>query len=134
MSDRDAVLFANEAYYQAFSNRDVEAMDAVWAPRDRITCIHPGWAPLFGREEVMKSWAAILRNPESPHIDCRDAEAIIDGNTAYVLCYEEIAGQYLTATNIFVRDGSVWRMTHHQAGLTEGRPRESEPSGPDRVH
>ena len=31
MSDTDAVLFANEAFYQAFADRDEPAMETVWS-------------------------------------------------------------------------------------------------------
>ncbi len=50
------------------------------------------------------------------------------GEVGFVVCYEEIAGQYLIATNVFVRDGKVWRMVHHQAGPTAAVP---EPDDPD---
>ena len=43
MADDEAVLFANEAFYRAFADRDVEAMDEVWAQGVPVACIHPGW-------------------------------------------------------------------------------------------
>jgi hypothetical protein len=120
--DRDAILFANEAFYRAFAERNFEAMEAVWARDHPVACIHPGWGPLSGRQEVMASWEAILKHPSQPHVTCLAPEVFILGDTAYVICFEEVGGSYLLATNIFVRQGSLWRMVHHQAGPTSAAP------------
>lgn len=132
MSDIDAVLFSNEAFYRAFSDRDEAAMLDLWSQTAPVACLHPGWGPLFGREAVMKSWLAIIRNPESPAIFCHDPTAHTHGDTGWVICFEEIEGSFLTATNMFVREGRVWKMVHHQAGPTAARPnREADvPHGP----
>ena len=50
--DHEAVLFANEAFYQAFAARDLAAMEEVWAHHCPVACIHPGWPPLHGRQAV----------------------------------------------------------------------------------
>lgn len=130
MSDRDAVLFANEAFYRAFADRDLPAMDRVWSQADDIVCIHPGWAPVEGRDQVMESWQAILGNPSSPAILCRGPRAWLRGEMAFVVCFEEIDGQFLLATNIFVHEGGIWRLVHHQAGPTNGVPEEEEVAEP----
>ncbi len=134
MSEIDAVLFANEAFYRAFADRDVEAMDEIWARDVPVACLHPGWPPLDGRDQVMQSWLSILANPDAPPIRCHDAGAHLYGDCAYVICYEEIEGQFLIATNTFVRQsigrGHVWRLVHHQSGPTSGQPKiEEQPSG-----
>ncbi|MDP6706739.1 MAG: nuclear transport factor 2 family protein [Alphaproteobacteria bacterium] len=126
MSERAAVLFANEVFYRAFADRDLAAMDAAWARRAPVVCIHPGWPPLEGREPVMESWRAILANPDSPSTQPRGAEAYLHGEAAFVVCYEEIEAQYLIATNIFVREDGLWRLVHHQAGPTSGEPPEED--------
>ncbi len=116
MADTEAVLFANEACYQAFGDRDLEAMDALWSRTAPVCCIHPGWTPIFGRDEVMASWAAILGDAEAPDIGCSAARAHVLGGAAFVVCYESLGGGYLAATNVFVREGAVWKLVHHQAG------------------
>lgn len=122
MTELDAVLFANEAFYRAFADREMLAMAEVWAEGVTLTCIHPGWGLLEGRDEVMQSWQAILGNPNSPAVRCRSAKAHMQGEMAYVVCYEEIEGNYLIATNIFVHEGRRWRLVHHQAGPTAEAP------------
>jgi hypothetical protein len=116
MSDYVAVLFANDAFYLAFTSRDVEAMDAIWSQRPSVTCIHPGWELLSGREQVLESWEAILTSGHSPNVTCHEASATVLGETAYVVCYEELEGAYLMATNIFIREDNTWKLVHHQAG------------------
>lgn len=122
MPETEAVLFANEAFYRAFADRDVEAMDALWARRAPVACIHPGWSALEGRATVMQSWRAIMGNPASPAIRPRAAKAYLLGEVAFVVCFEEIEGQFLLATNIFVREDGRWRIAHHQAGPTNAAP------------
>src|SRR6185312_7096303 len=62
----EAVLAANDSFYRAFNQRDLEAMDMLWSHSSEITCIHPGWNLLSGREDVMESWEAIMSNPAQP--------------------------------------------------------------------
>ena len=115
MSDEPAVLFANDRFYAAFQSRDLEAMDQLWARRAAVACIHPGWPALSGRDDVMESWRGILGG-QSPAVTCRNAEAFVAGESAFVTCYEVIGDGLLVATNLFVREDGEWRMVHHQAG------------------
>ncbi len=118
MTEPEAVLTSNQAFYGAFADGDVEAMDAVWSRREPVTCTHPGWAVLTGRQAVMDSWRTILDSPGRPRITCRMAEAYLLDGAAYVTCYEDVVQGTLAATNIFVQEDGMWRMTHHQAGPT----------------
>lgn len=127
MSELDAILFANEAFYRAFADRDMQAMGEMWAGNAPLSCIHPGWGLLEGSEDVLQSWQAILTNPGAPDIQCHSARAHMQGEMGYVICYEEIDGNFLIATNIFVHEGRRWRLVHHQAGPTaEGPPADDE--------
>jgi hypothetical protein len=128
LSEHAAILFANEAFYQAFADRDAEAMDEVWSKEAPVTCLHPGWGVLAGRREVLESWKRILANETAPAIACRRPEVFLHGEVAMVICYEEIEGQFLVATNIFRHEGRQWRLIHHQAGPTAVRVVEEEPA------
>jgi len=135
MSVREAVLFANEAFYRAFADRDMAAMDAVWSARFDVACLHPGWQPLFGRAAVMESWSNILGNPQSPKIRPREPHVQLLGETAVVVCYEEIDGSFLLASNVYVHEGQIWKMVLHQGGATAGAPApEEKPERPPRVN
>ena len=43
MSDRDTLLFANEAFYAAFNAADAAAMRRLWVAAGPCSCLHPGW-------------------------------------------------------------------------------------------
>lgn len=121
MSEREAILFANAAFYSAFSTRDYAAMDAQWADGD-VGCVHPGWPPLKGRKAVMASWKNILGNPSSPEVGARDPVILMQGSTAIVICLEIVREreggrpQALSATNVFVKAANGWKIAHHHAG------------------
>ena len=81
----------------------------------------------------MASWRSILAGGGAPDIRCRNAEASIFGGVAFVICYEQIGGEFLVATNVFVREESGWKMVHHQAGPT-GPPTFEEDGEGDVIH
>lgn len=64
----------------------------------------------------MDTWDAILSNPETPEIECLNPEVLMHGDVAIITCYERVMGQYLTATNVLVKEDNRWKMVHHQAG------------------
>ncbi|MDF1792295.1 MAG: nuclear transport factor 2 family protein [Thalassobaculaceae bacterium] len=133
MSQEAAVVFANEAFYLAFATRDLKSMEEIWSRDAPITCVHPGWRPLIGRDEVMESWATILGNPAAPAVEFRNARAFLYGDVACVLGYEVIQEDVLAASNTFVKEGVSWRLVHHHASPVVNRPEfpdTSPPRGP----
>ncbi len=125
MSEHAAVLFANDAFYLAFANQDLEAMEALWAQETSVTCIHPGWDPLEDRDEVMESWESILNNPNATNISCKNPTVRVFGEIACVICHEVLDQGFLVATNLFAQEGGQWKMIHHQAGAAPP-PEDSE--------
>jgi SnoaL-like domain len=101
MTDQDAVLAANLEFYRAFAARDLAAMDALWAQRAPVACLHPGWTALKDRDAIIESWAGILSNPGAPRISCFDEHAFLYGD--------------------------VWRIAHHHAGQIVRRQAERRP-------
>jgi hypothetical protein len=134
MTDSDAVLAANLEFYRAFTMRDVEAMDALWARRAPVACVHPGWPALANRAAVLESWRGILSNPDSPRIACYDERVFLYGDTALVVCEEELAGGTLIASNWFVREDGAWRIAHHQASQLVARRPTGPRSAPSRLN
>lgn len=130
MSDRQALLFANEFFYRAFAGRDLDAIREIWADSPHISCTHPGWNPLIGRIAVLESFRGILQGPNPPDVQCLAPHAVLLGDVAYVLCHEALGGHFLTATNIFMRYGRQWRLQHHHAGPAASPPETAE-SRPD---
>jgi ketosteroid isomerase-like protein len=125
------VLAANAAFYRAFADHDADAMEALWAQRDAVACVHPGWQALHGRDEVMASWRSILDSPDAPEISCSRASVYATGEVAFVLCVERLQGGTLAATNVFVREGGEWRIVHHHAGpIARGRDDDADEEPP----
>lgn len=114
MTDDDAILAANAAYYQAFVAGDFARMVVIWAETD-VSCIHPGWPVLIGRDAILDSYRNILRNPHQAPITPHNATALITGDDGRVFCIEVVGGMALAATNWFRRIDGAWRMIHHQA-------------------
>lgn len=136
MADRlDEVIAANREFYRAFAERDAAAMERLWATRAAVTCIHPGWNALAGREAVLRSWRDILGNPGAPRIRCRNETAVLHGEIGLVLCHEVLPDGLLVATNLFVRENDAWKMIHHQAGPLAEPPAANDPAPPaGRLH
>ena len=126
----EELLRANAAFYQAFAERDIEAMDELWAHRLPVVCVHPGWAPLHGREDVISSWRAILLGGNSPPVQCEGARALLLGETGIVTCREAIQGDALVATNLFALEDGIWQLVSHQAGPLTRVPESSPPGQP----
>ena len=127
MSDSDAILAANAAYYRAFSTGDVAAMSRIWAD-DAVSCVHPGWTPLIGRAAVVDSYRNILTSPSRVRIAHREDTAIVTGDEGRVVCIEIVEGTaLLAAVNFFRRIGGAWRMVHHQASPIAVAVEEGEP-------
>jgi len=120
MSDRDEVLAINERFYEAFRTRDIDQLDGVLAVVAPVAVAHPGWRALAGRDEVLASWRAIFRNPRAPEVRCDHPVVFLMGDVAMVVCTEALPEGSLVATNLYVREGEGWRMTHHHAGPGEG--------------
>ncbi len=59
-SDERAVLSANSAFYTAFRAHDLVAMDILWSHDANVQCVHPGWSPIEGREQVLQTFQAIF--------------------------------------------------------------------------
>ena len=122
MNERAAILFVNDAFYGAFRSCDLETMEQLWARRDPVACIHPGWRAMTNREEVMESWQGILEGGRTPDIACRGAEVFVTGETGFVVCYEVFGTTVLVATNLFRKEDGTWRLVHHQAGPCDLSP------------
>ena len=117
MSEDAYVLDANDEFYRIIRRGDLQAMDAMWATGRSVHCTHPGWETLKGREAVMRSWRLILDQDPPPQIWPDDAQVILTGETALVLCVEHLARDDLMASNSFVRVDGEWKMLSHQASV-----------------
>jgi ketosteroid isomerase-like protein len=124
MSD-NAVEAANERFYQAFNDRDIEVMRGLWhrGGDGPVVCVHPGWEPLTGFEPILKSWADIFRNAEDMNIRVSHVEARTSGELGWVSCRETlfvihpngVHTSRVHASNLFRQVDGEWKMVLHHA-------------------
>lgn len=110
------VLFSNEAFYLAFSQKDMAAMDAIWSRNSPVVCVHPGWRRLTDRAEIMNSWRRILENPDQPGMDFLEPLVHDYGAMMLVTCYEALPNGVCLASNGFVYENERWQMVLHHSG------------------
>jgi ketosteroid isomerase-like protein len=110
-------LAANQAFYDAFEARDLDAMSDLWEHSERAVCTHPGWSTLRGWGAIVSSFAAMFRGDQSLQFLLTEAVAAVSGETAWVTVDENLLGDHggatVAAVNIFSRDGERWRLVLH---------------------
>lgn len=120
-SDKDIVLAANQAFYDAFSKRDIKSINLLWWQGTTSLCVHPGGEMLIGWETIRASWESIFKNTNSLEIDIEVIKLEIDRALAYVVVRETVLqssrGRSLKAqslaTNIFQKMAQKWYLVHH---------------------
>jgi ketosteroid isomerase-like protein len=116
---------AEAAFYQAFENCDIKAMELIWA-RDDVICIHPGSSALVGHDVVMQSWSNILLNAQQPQLQYDVIRRTSNQNLAIHVVKELISpaefpleSAMIFATNVYVRDhDNGWLLYAHHASAT----------------
>jgi ketosteroid isomerase-like protein len=121
MNDRDGVVAANRAFYDAFESLEIAQMESVWLQDQRIACIHPGWRKLIGWGAVMTSWERIFDGVFEMKFELGEMDVMISGDLAVVIVeenltqrgYDGIARSQVLSTNVFERVGDRWLMVSH---------------------
>lgn len=113
---------AENAFYTAFANADLDGMMEVWLESDSITCVHPVGPRLMGTQAVRASWAEMF----GAHAGLRFRLAEVS-RTQDALLSIHVLHEYLTvpgedherapviATNIYQLTQDGWRMILHHA-------------------
>ena len=132
VADEVEVEAVNAAMYEAFEAADVDRMQTVWDEVDSaaVVCVHPGWPMLRGREQVLRSWSAVMAGTEYIQFFLTDVRVSVLGDTAVVTCTENVltevteaahAGSSVVATNVLVRRPGGWRVQVHHGSPVLGR-------------
>ncbi len=133
---------ANERFYKALTNSNLEQMESIWSHDGEVRCIHPGWDVLVGWRRIQEAWDAIFSSSSGLQVTALAVEIVVMGEVAWVHCLEEIraradreAGEveeglsFARATNLFRSSPDGWKMILHHASPSPGNPDEAE-SGP----
>jgi hypothetical protein len=134
----DAVLHANRRFYEAFEDRNMDAMSDLWERSERATCTHPGWATLRGWGPIAASFFALFQGARQMQFVLTEERAQVVGDMAWVSVDENLLGDQSGATvaaiNIFVRasggarsaeggtagpaeDGGMWKLVCHHGSI-----------------
>lgn len=121
----DAVIEANQHFYDSLEGRDLASMQALWEHSDRVTCVHPGWTILRGWAAVDDSWQRILEGPGHNQFILTNVSVSIEGTMAWVVLDENLmtggAATTVATTNVFVWTDERWLMVvHHGAPVLTG--------------
>lgn len=119
--ESEAVLAVNQAFYDAFSQRDIGKMNLLWWQGSTSLCIHPGGQILTGWDVIQSSWRSIFENTNSLEIDIETLKLEVDRSLAYVVVRETVLqssrGRKMKAqsiaTNIFQKMAQKWYLTQH---------------------
>jgi ketosteroid isomerase-like protein len=127
MAGEEAVRAANQAFYDAFEQRDLDAMSDVWERSERATCTHPGWPTLRGWGKVASSFFALFSGSQHMQFLLTNEHVYVDGVVAWVSVDENLLGDQggntVAALNVFTYDEGLarWRLVcHHGSVVTAG--------------
>ena len=120
-TDKEMILATNQAFYDAFGDRDLKVMTSLWWQGSTSLCIHPGGQVILGWEEIKASWNAIFRNTDNLEIDFEIVKAEVDRSLAYVVVREIVlqasSGRRMKAqslaTNVFQKMAQKWYLVQH---------------------
>lgn len=118
------MLAANEAFYAAFEDRDLDAMSELWVHGGTVSCTHPGWRTLHGWPAVAGSWFALFDGPGALQFILTEVRAHVEHDLAWVHVDENLIGEgvggTVAALNVFRRTASGWKLVvHHGSPVAE---------------
>jgi ketosteroid isomerase-like protein len=135
-AEQAAVAAANETFYQAVEDGDLDTVRALWIGGEHsgtAHCVHPGQPAVHGRSQVLMSWAVVMSRLSYLQFFITDVRVVVSGEIAVVTCAENVltdlprsesdegaagfAGGRAEATNIFRRaaDGRWLMFAHHSS-------------------
>ena len=114
---------AENAFYKALEQNDLDAMMAIWEDSDVIVCIHPLGPRHQGRFSVEQSWRKIFSSGMVLQFQVDLVQQISSADLVVHQVTEIItvmgsakeSEQPIWATNIYRRSGRSWHMTTHHA-------------------
>jgi ketosteroid isomerase-like protein len=119
----DDVRALNQAFYDAFEQRDLDAMSDLWEHSDRAICTHPGWPSLRGWGKVAASFFTLFSGPQRLQFLLTNEHIELAGSVAWVTVDENLlgdqAGNTVAALNMFTydRDSGRWRIVCHHGSV-----------------
>lgn len=119
----------NQAFFDAYRERDIEGMEAVWLGSPHARCVHPSWELVVGWTDIRESWAELFRSLQHADLQVEDLHIEVAGRVAWSnqLVYAtlhtedgEVISAASIATNLFEISEGEWRLVlHHASAFVE---------------
>src|SRR2546425_13164469 len=90
MSEVEELRAANERFYKALEELDLEQMQRLWLHEPWVRCIHPGWDVLVGWEQVRESLEQIFASAGWMRVTPTECNIHVFGDVGMVACAENI--------------------------------------------
>ena len=118
---------AEDAYYDAIDEADMEAMTGVWEESEEVLCLLPMLPAYRGSNAVLGAWGEILGSGQPPQLQIRHLTWIEHGDLAIHLVEEMLIVPQqpphpIYATNIYRKGDDGWRLLVHQNSPTPPPP------------
>ena len=118
-----ALIRANDTFYRALEDREIDTMDALWLHEGWVRCVHPGRDAIVGWPGVRRSFEEIFAGTRLLHVTPTAIDVLVFGEIGVIACVENITTESedemgmiaAQATNIFRLTDGGWRMMHHHA-------------------
>ena len=118
-----SLMRANDTFYRALENRELDTMDALWLHEGWVRCVHPGRDALVGWPAVRRSFEEIFTRTRWLKVTPTSIDVLVFGEIGVIACVENITTENedqmgmtaAQATNIFRLTDGGWRMMHHHA-------------------
>jgi ketosteroid isomerase-like protein len=119
----DSAQDAEDAFYDAFEESDIDKMMDTWADNDDIACVQPMNEQIQGRTAVRQSWEQVFSAGMEVDIEIHHQQWIETANTAIHIVHQQLTfaegrAQKLPAlvvTNIYLHDDGGWHLVVHHA-------------------
>ncbi len=114
---------AEDAFYDAFEEADLDKMMEVWSNSEEIVCIQPLREQVQGRTAVRQSWREVFATGVNFEIEIYHKQWIETPGAAIHIVHEQLVlngdrtrlPPPLVATNVYLKDEQGWHLVLHHA-------------------
>jgi ketosteroid isomerase-like protein len=119
---------AEDAYYDAIDDQDIDALMAVWEESDEVLCLLPMMPAQRGKSAIRQVWSNLLQPGTALDIEVIHLNWIETAEMAIHLLEERVRvpqqneAQPVYASNIYRKNGQGWHLLMHQNSPTPPPP------------
>jgi uncharacterized protein (TIGR02246 family) len=124
----DSPQDAEDAYYDAIDEQDIEILMTVWEESEEVLCLLPMMPAQRGRDAIRQCWQPFLQGEMQLDIEIQHLSWIEHGDIAIHLVEERVKvpgqaePQPVYASNVFRKGAEGWRLLMHQNSPTPPPP------------